>query len=233
MKLHTLIAFVASALALGPVFPAVAQRNEAGIVESAIEVFQALRAVPEKGIPDWMMKNTQGIAIIPGVTKAAFVVGGQYGSGVLVVKDAKGGWGSPIFITLKGGSVGWQIGVQSIDLVLFFRTKSSVDGVLEGGNFTLGVDVSVAAGSLGRAAGASTDTDLQAEIFSYSRSRGLFAGLMIAGVQLKMDEDADAAYYGKPNISAADIISGRGIRPPASAADLSDVLNKYTASVGD
>jgi lipid-binding SYLF domain-containing protein len=138
-----------------------AQRKEVRKVEDAIEVFQAIANIPEKQVPDYLMKNAYGVAIIPGVQKAGLVIGGQYGKGILLVRNEDRSWGYPVFITLTGGSIGWQIGVQSLDLVLFFRTKRSVDKILQE-SFTLGVDVGVAAGPLGRQAGAATDTELKA-----------------------------------------------------------------------
>ncbi len=207
-----------------------AQINETRLVEDATEVFRALTQVPEKDIPDLMMKDTYGVAILPGVQKAAFVIGGQFGKGVLLAKDSAGGWGAPLFITLTGGSIGWQIGVQSSDLVLFFRTRRSVDGVLKG-SYTLGVDVSVAAGALGRQAGAGTDTELQAEIYTYARSRGLFAGVMLAGAKLDVDLDAATAYYGRSNLGAEEILGGTRLVLPASAVELKRVLDAYMKSL--
>jgi len=220
----TLLALVAfTVLAVPQLF---AQRKEARRVEDAIEVFQAIAAIPEKQVPDYMMKNAYGVAIFPGVQKAGLVIGGQYGKGILVVRNEDRSWGYPIFVTLTGGSIGWQIGIQSLDLVLFFRTKRSVDKVLDE-SFTLGVDVGVAAGPLGRQAGAATDTELKAEIYSYSRSRGFFAGLTLAGASLAIDDDADAAYYGKADISPSHILKGTGLTPPSSAAELKRVLGEY------
>jgi lipid-binding SYLF domain-containing protein len=203
-----------------------AQRKEVRKVEDAIEVFQAIANIPEKQVPEYLMRNAFGVAIIPGVKKAGLVIDGQYGKGILVVRNEDRTWSCPVFITLTGGSIGWQIGVQSLDLVLFFRTKRSVDKVLQE-SFTLGVDVAVAAGPLGRQAGAATDTELKAEIYSYSRSRGFFAGLTLAGASLAIDDDADADYYGKANISASDIVRGTGLALPSSAVELRLVLGEY------
>jgi len=207
-----------------------AQRKEVRKVEDAIEVFQAIANIPEKQVPEYLMSSAYGVAIIPGVQKAGLVIGGQYGKGILLVRNEDRSWGYPVFITLTGGSIGWQIGVQSLDLVLFFRTKASVDKILQE-SFTLGVDVGVAAGPLGRQAGAATDTELKAEIYSYSRSRGFFAGLTLAGASLAIDDDANAAYYGKADISAQDILRGTGLALPSSAAELRRVLGEYTRSV--
>jgi len=220
----TLLALVAFTVLAAPQL--FAQRKEARRVEDAIEVFQAIAAIPEKQVPDYLMKDAYGVAIFPGVQKAGLVIGGQYGKGILVVRNEDRSWGYPIFVTLAGGSIGWQIGVQSLDLVLFFRTKRSVDRVLDE-SFTLGVDIGVAAGPLGRQAGAATDTELKAEIYSYSRSRGFFAGLTLAGASLAIDDDADAAYYGKADISASHILRGTGLPLPSSAVELRRVLGEY------
>jgi lipid-binding SYLF domain-containing protein len=203
-----------------------AQRKEIRKVEDATEVFQAIATIPDKKVPDYMMKDAYGVAIIPRVQKVGLVIGGQYGKGVLVVRNEDRTWGDPIFITLTGGSIGWQIGIQSIDLVLFFHTKKSVDKVLQE-SFTLGVDVAVAAGPMGRQASASTDTELKAEIYSYSRSRGFFAGVTLAGASMAIDDDANAAYYGRANIAVPDILKGTGLALPASAVELRKVLGEY------
>jgi lipid-binding SYLF domain-containing protein len=207
-----------------------AQRKEVRKVEDAIEVFQAITNISEKQVPEYMMRNAYGVAIIPGVKKAGLVIGGQYGKGILVAANEDRTWGYPVFITLTGGSIGWQIGFQSLDLVLFFHTKRSVDKVLQKG-FTLGVDVAVAAGALGRQAGAGTDADMKAEIYSYSRSKGLFAGISLAGADLEIDDEANAAYYGKADISAPDILRGTGLALPSSAVELGQVLGEYALSV--
>jgi len=218
-----LLAIAALAVLAAP--PLFAQRKEVRKVEDAIEVFQAIATIPEKQVPDYMMRNAYGAAIMPGVKKLGLVIGGQYGKGVLVVRNEDRTWGYPVFITLTGGSIGWQIGVQSIDLVLFFHTKSSVEKVLQE-SFTLGVDVAVAAGPLGRQASAATDTELKAEIYSYSRSRGFFAGVTLAGASLEIDDEANAAYYAKANISVPDILKGTGLALPPSAVELRRVLGE-------
>ncbi len=199
-----------------------AQRSEARKVEEAADVLAGISAVPEKQVPAYMMKNVKAVAVFPRVQKAGLVIGGQYGKGVLVTRSKDGTWGSPLFLTITGGSVGWQIGIQSIDLVLFFQTDNSVDGVLREG-FTLGVDAAVAAGGAGRQAGAITDTGMTAEIYSYSRSRGLFAGLSVSGSTVEPDDDANAAYYGR-EVRARDVLSGDARSDSASAADLRRAL---------
>jgi lipid-binding SYLF domain-containing protein len=196
--------------------PLAAQSEEALRITDAVEVFTALAAAPERELTDVLLREAYAVAIIPHARRLGFIVGVQKGSGVLVARGANGQWGSPLFIQLSGGSVGWQVGVQSADLVLFFRTKKSVEAVLAGG-FTMGVDAGVSAGALGRQAGAGTDADMQAEIYSWSRSRGLFAGVSLSGSTIAVDEAANAAFYGRGDLRPRDIL-GRtdiGSRPPA------------------
>ncbi len=145
--------------------PAMAAGGEAARVASANDVMNQIMKIPEKSIPPALLQDAQGIAIIPGVIKLGFVVGGQYGRGVLVVREKDGSWSRPVFVTLTSGSVGWQIGAESTDFVLVFKTRKSIDGVLKG-KFTLGADAAVAAGPVGRRADAATDVKLGAEIYS-------------------------------------------------------------------
>src|SRR5215470_10981392 len=144
-----------------------------------------------------LLSEAQGVAIIPDVTKIGFIAGVRRGHGVVMVRDAEGEWSLPQFITLTGGSVGWQAGIQGTDVVLVFKTKKGVEGLMRG-KFTIGADASVSAGPVGRDAEAATDTQLKAEILSYSRSRGLFAGVSIDGSALEVDQRAHVAFYGSP-----------------------------------
>ncbi|HEY1186123.1 MAG TPA: lipid-binding SYLF domain-containing protein [Gemmata sp.] len=168
---------VAPAAALPP--------SNAKTLEHAEEVLDELTKIPLKGIPAKMLADAQGVAIIPRVIKAGFVFGGRGGHGVVLSKDKDGNWSDPVFIDLGGASVGFQAGVESTDVVLVFRTRKSLDRLLEGkGKLTLGADASVAAGPVGRMAAAATDAKLEAEIVSYSRSRGLFAGVSLDGAAI-------------------------------------------------
>jgi lipid-binding SYLF domain-containing protein len=180
-------------------------------VEAAIDVMEKITAIPEEGIPPALLRNAHGLAVIPGVIKAGFVVGGSYGKGVLTVRDAQGRWSPPVFVKLAAGSLGWQIGAQSVDLVLVFKTAKSVEGIVKG-TFTLGADAAVAAGPVGRRGEAATDAELKAEILSYSRSRGLFAGVSLEGSSISIDNDANAAFYGKA-LGSAEIMEGKGGNP--------------------
>ena len=160
----------------------------------AADVLDELAAIPAKSIPTDLMAEAQGVAIIPHVIKAGFIVGGRGGHGIVMDKKA-GVWSDPVFVDFGGASVGFQAGVESTDVVLVFRTRKSLDRLLEGkGKVTLGADASVAAGPVGRTAAAATDGKLEAEIVSYSRSRGLFAGVALSGAVVKPDETANAAF---------------------------------------
>uniref|UniRef100_UPI0031FF1B08 lipid-binding SYLF domain-containing protein n=1 Tax=Acidithiobacillus sp. TaxID=1872118 RepID=UPI0031FF1B08 len=170
-------------------------------------ILREISNVPEHSIPPALLRNAQGIAVIPNVVKVGFVVGGRFGRGVLIVRRSDDSWSAPAFITIKGGSIGWQIGAESTDVMLVFKTKRSIEGLIHG-TFTLGASASVAAGPVGRQAAAATNAQLKAEIYSYSRSRGLFAGVALDGSAVDIDKAADTAFYGKP-ISAQDIFYGK------------------------
>lgn len=188
-----LAALILMALAAAPLR---AGHRESATLVAACEVVDAMGGLPLKGIPPALLKDAQGVAIIPDMVKAGFVIGGRYGHGVFLVREAGDCWSKPTFISLTGGSIGWQIGVQSTDLVLIFRTRRSVERILKGkGKVTLGGDVAVAAGPVGRQAEAATDVQLKAEIYSYSRNRGLFAGLSLEGAAILIESRATEDYY--------------------------------------
>jgi SH3 domain-containing YSC84-like protein 1 len=176
---------------------AVLARTEEQIIRASHEVLKEFLDLQIREIPDSLLAEAHGVAIIPDCVKLGFVVGGQHGRGVVVMRERDGSWRAPVFVTITGGSIGWQVGAQSTDFVLVFKTQKSVDGLLRG-KFTLGADASVAAGPAGRRAGAATDTHLKAEIYSYSRNRGLFAGVSLDGSALQVDDVANATYYGAP-----------------------------------
>jgi lipid-binding SYLF domain-containing protein len=197
--------------------------RELRTLEDAAETLRALSSIPLRDLPQSLLQEAQGVAIIPNVLRAGFVVDGRFGRGVVLARQGDGRWGNPVFIVLVGGGLGWQLGVQSTDLVLIFMTRGSVDRLLQGkGKLTLGGDVSVAAGPLGREAAAATDGQLRAEIYSYSRSRGLFAGLSLEGAGLLVDHRANAAFYGRPGGPPGDCQTARGA---LALADLHTRLN--------
>jgi len=197
-------------------------------IDKAIQVIREMTELVDEGLPPKLLEKCRGVAIIPDVIKAAYGLGGQFGRGVVLVRNEEGSWSDPAFIRMIGGSVGWQIGVQKSDIVLLFMTPKSIADVASG-KITLGADISVAAGPVGREAEASTDLAMEAEIYSYSKSKGLFAGISIKGASLRIDKDADAAFYGVPGITAEDILKGRGTEAPPAIRDLKQILEKRTA----
>ena len=208
-----------------------AQVRETVVVNDSTAVFDELASIPEQGIPKGLLQDAQGFAIVPGLIKAGFLVGGRYGRGVVVVRDQTTGcWSNPIFVTVAGGSFGFQAGAQATDLVLVFRNRRSVDGFLKGrGKFTLGADASVAAGPVGRQAEAGTDIRLESEILSYSRSRGLFAGISLEGAALSHDSRANIAYYGQ-FLSPFEVLARLDLPAPASAVRLKNILSQLTGA---
>jgi lipid-binding SYLF domain-containing protein len=207
-----------------------AQAREQGRLLMAAQVLEELRTSKDQYIPDRLLERAYAIAVIPDMTKIAFFAGGRRGHGVLVVRDKDGRFTSPSFITMTGGSFGWQWGVQSTDIMLVFTTRKGVEGIT-GGKFTLGADASVAAGPIGRQASASTDTSFKAEVYSYSRSRGVFAGLALDGTALTIDDDANELFYGKPDILASDIISGKIKSTDDTARRFMTAVNTGTGTV--
>jgi lipid-binding SYLF domain-containing protein len=181
-------------------------REEARLIEAS-GVLEELFAQHDTAIPEKLMARAYGIAVIPNVVKVAAVVGGRRGSGAMVVRDANGKFSDPIMVSLTGGNVGWQIGVQSTDIVLVFTTARGIQGITDG-KLTLGADASVAAGPVGRAASAATDQNFSAEVYSYSRNRGLFAGVSLDGSVLAIDTKSNKGLYGK-SAPATDIIAGK------------------------
>jgi lipid-binding SYLF domain-containing protein len=192
-----------------------AATRERDTLEAACEVLDALVTSPVRGIPQALLRDAQGIAIVPGVIKASLVIGGRHGHGVLLLREPTGVWGRPAFVTISGGGIGWQVGVQSTDLVLVFKTRTSLDRVLKSrGKVTLGADIAIAAGPIGRQAEAATDTQLGAEIYSYSRSRGLFVGLSLEGAALLLDPASTQEYYDNPAASGPLQASNGVLLPP-------------------
>jgi lipid-binding SYLF domain-containing protein len=217
-----LLAGFALTLGAGPA-PAAAEREEAKLL-TAPKVVEELQATRDQYIPDRLLERAYGIAVVPDVGKVAFIGGGRYGTGVLVVRGQNGNFSSPIFVRLAGGSFGLQWGVQSADIVLVFTTKAGIEGITDG-KMTLGGDASVAAGPVGRAASAGTDSNFSAEIYSYSRARGLFAGIALDGTALTIDKGANARYYDKHSAPVQDIIDGK-----LTSSD--EAAQKFLATIG-
>jgi lipid-binding SYLF domain-containing protein len=185
-------------------------------LEKAIEVLRANAAIPLKAISPAVLREAKGVAIIPHVLKAGLLFDHEFGHGVMVLRSPDGSWSDPIFVTIEGGGVGVEVGVESTDLVLVFKSPSSLERVLKGkGKLTLGTDASVAAGPLGRDAEVATDKLLRADVYSYSRSRGLFAGVALAGARLEVDGHANEAFYKVRGIQPQDVMTRRFAMMPA------------------
>lgn len=183
------------ALSLAVAATAHAGPREDAQAENAVRVLAEIQAIPESSIPDKLLDEAKAIVIVPDTIKAGLVLGGRRGRGVLSMRSADGGWSNPSFVTLTGGSIGLQVGVQSADVVLVFRSERGLDSIVNG-KFTLGADAGVAAGPMGRNAAAATDGQMKAEIWSWSRARGLFAGVALDGAVLLIDDKANEAVYG-------------------------------------
>lgn len=204
-----------------------AGETEAKRAREATRVLDEIMQAPDRRIPTNLLREAHAIAVIPDVIKAGLIVGGRRGHGLITIKSADGTWSNPSFITMTGGSVGFQAGVQSTDVVLVFRSQRGVDSIVHG-KFTLGADASAAAGPVGRSAQASTDAQLKAEIYSYSRARGLFAGVALDGSVLAIDHDSNQAVFGD-GVTPRRIFEGGVGTVPEVVVDFRDRLEEYTA----
>ncbi|MGQ0799184.1 MAG: lipid-binding SYLF domain-containing protein [Pseudomarimonas sp.] len=193
----------------------------------ASRVLDEIMQAPDQAIPSRMLHDAHAIAVIPDVVKASLILGGRAGKGLVSIRNSDGNWSHPSFIKLTGGSIGFQAGVQSTDVVLVFRSARGVDSIVNG-KFTLGADAAVAAGPVGRTAQASTDGQLKAEIYSYSRARGLFAGVALDGAVIAIDHRANQSVYGR-NTTPRAIFEGRAGRPSDPVVDVVDRLEEYSA----
>jgi lipid-binding SYLF domain-containing protein len=202
---NAMIAGVAALLVTSAAYGSSTAQDNAKLLTKSTAVLTEIRNAPDNGIPERVWAKAECVVVIPGMKKAGFIVGGEFGEGVLSCKRGNS-WGAPVFMQLAKGSAGLQFGVQSTDLVLVVMNRSGVDKLLRN-KVTLGADASIAAGPVGRTASAGTDAQMTAEMLSYSRSKGLFAGIDLSGGTLKPDTDANAAMYGA-NASARDIALG-------------------------
>jgi len=226
-----LLAFALALLAsLATAAPARAGEVEDTRADEAGRVLAEILRIREESIPEKLLGEAEAIAVIPNVVKLGFVVGGRRGRGLIAVRGADGTWTNPSFLTLTGGSVGFQAGVQSADIVLVFRSRRGVDSIVNG-KFTLGADASVAAGPVGRSAQASTDEQLKAEIYSYSRARGLFAGVALDGTALRIDNKSNQRVYGEGTTPRA-IFEGRASVPTDAVVRFRDALEEATNKNG-
>ena len=208
-------------------FPAEDASNSAKRLNEAADVIQEIMKTPDKAIPQDFLEKAQCIVIVPGVKKAAFIVGGKYGKGFVNCRS-KGniGWSAPAAVRVEGGSFGFQIGGSETDVVMLILNQRGMDKLLSS-KFTIGADASAAAGPVGRATSAETDAFMRAEILTWSRSRGLFAGVALNGATLRQDDDTNKELYGK-EIENRYIVTG-GARAPQSAGRLVSLLNKYSS----
>jgi lipid-binding SYLF domain-containing protein len=208
--------------------PLLGKENEtAKRLEEAAAVFSEVMATPDKAIPQDLLEKAHCIVIVPGLKKGAFIVGGKYGKGYLSCRKKKGvGWSAPGTVRIEGGSVGFQIGGSETDVIMLVMNERGAEKLLSS-KFTLGGEGEVAAGPVGRTATAQTDAYMRAEILSWSRSRGVFAGISLQGATLRQDLDDNATLYGR-KLENREIVT-TGVPPPAGAAKLLALLNKHSA----
>jgi lipid-binding SYLF domain-containing protein len=217
-----------TAMAIAPLLGADTEPAKRLVEASA--VFSEVMGTPDKGIPQELLENAHCIVIVPGLKTAAFVIGGKYGKGYLSCRNKSGaGWSAPGTVRIEGGSVGFQIGGSETDLIMLVMSERGADKLLSS-KFTLGAEGSVAAGPVGRTATAQTDAQMHAEILSWSRSQGLFAGLALEGATLRQDLDDNATLYGK-KLENRVIVTG-GTRAPKAAAGLLAQLNRISPREG-
>ncbi len=209
--------------------PALADTREQQTIDRSREVLTELQAIPDLRVPDWLLQRAEGIAILPEVVKAGVIFGGRGGTGVMLVRQKDGRWSNPLFIGIGAGSVGWQFGIQATDMVFVFTTRRSVEGVADG-KLTLGADAAAVAGPVGRSATAATDVTLAAEVYSYSRSAGLFAGVSLEGSYLFVRKRANERFYGKRGILGSDVLAPDAPLAPAPAPALIAEVARLTTA---
>ena len=195
-------------------------------IADALTVLDEIMSAADKSVPQSVMEKAEGIAVFPSLIKGGIGIGGQRGRGILSVRDKKnGGWSSPAFLTITGGSIGAQLGVQAIDLVLVINNQRGLEQLVKN-QFKIGADASVAAGPVGRDASASTDIQMRAQILSYSRTRGLFAGVTLNGSTIRQDRDANERFYGIAYRTGQIVFDGMG-GSPEGAGKWKAILTKY------
>jgi lipid-binding SYLF domain-containing protein len=193
--------------------------DQTALINGSITVLNDLTTTPDTGIPNALIARAQAVVVIPSLRKGGFVVGAQHGRGVVSVRSADGHtWSAPAFVKMNGGSIGWQIGAESVDLVLLVMNRQSVTDLIAD-KFTLGTSASLKAGPLGRSVAATTDATPSTQVLAYSRARGLFAGASFDGARLSDDDDYSHGFYGREH-DLPDVVAGRvqGALPPAAEA---------------
>jgi SH3 domain-containing YSC84-like protein 1 len=194
-------------------------------LKDSTDILNEVMATPDKGIPQDLLQKAHCVVIVPGVKQAAFVVGGKFGKGFATCRHDRGGWGAPGAVRVEGGSFGFQIGASSTDVVMLVMNERGMRRLLED-KFTVGADAAVAAGPVGRSTSAMTDAQLSADILSWSRAKGLFAGIALTGATLRNDLDSNKELYGQP-LHNKDILM-TDTKPPAAARPLIADLNRYS-----
>ena len=214
------------ALVIGMPLAAAGDGYQLKVLRSAEEVLTTSVRAPDKGIPKELLERAECIGVFPGIKKGAVVVGGEFGHGVFTCRDKSGMMGTPAFFSLGAGSVGWQFGGQSADLVLLIMNPEGINHLLKD-KFTLGGDAAAAAGPVGRTARAATDAQLHAQILSWSRSRGVFLGAAVSGAVVKPDTEANAVFYGTP-VTGHELLLDHSVPTPASAEPFVGTASKYS-----
>lgn len=194
-------------------------------LRAATAVFKEIMTAPDKGIPQWVLERAHCAAIVPAVKQGAFIIGAKYGKGVVVCRQAAGGWTAPSTVRIEGGSFGLQIGGGEVDAVLLVMNEQGKKKLIKS-EFTIGAEAGAMAGPVGRSTKAETDALMHAKILSYSRSRGVFAGIALEGGTLRPDDDDNQALYGRP-VTHQQILSGT-VAPPKEARALISLLGKYS-----
>jgi SH3 domain-containing YSC84-like protein 1 len=209
--------FLLTLLLAGMITPAGAQSDQADRVRQAGVVLEEIMGAPDRGMPRSVLDRAEAIAVFPSTLKAGLFIGGQRGRGIISVRDPSSHqWSSPAFLTLTGGSIGAQIGGQSVDIVLVIVNRLGLEHLLQN-QFKIGADASITAGPVGRDAGAATDIQLRAQILSYSRSRGLFAGISLQGSAIRQDREANQIFYGSPFRTREIVLDNKATNPQSSA----------------
>ena len=216
-------------IALMTAAPVMANENDdAERAERAAQVLKEVMSMPDKGIPEELLENAKAIAVIPQVVKGALIVGGSYGKGLVSERTDDGGWSAPSYIDLGGGSFGFQIGAQATDYVLIFTNNDGIKPLLAG-KVQLGADASVAAGPVGRTAAAATGDQFKSAIYTYSRSKGAFAGIALKGAVLSIDDSANHTVYGK-KVTAQDLLVKQDVKPNSTVQPFVNALDKYAGN---
>ncbi|MBX7219534.1 MAG: lipid-binding SYLF domain-containing protein [Blastocatellia bacterium] len=205
---------------------AAAGEKENERLQACATIFEEIMGASDKGIPGDLLEKSAALVFIPGVKKGAFIFGGEFGRGIMVVRNENGkGWGAPGFIKMTGGSFGFQIGGQNVDVILVVRNRKGIEKLVNN-KFKLGADASVAGGPVGRTAKADTDAQMQAQILCYSRTQGVFAGISLEGASIQMDGDSNKKTYGR-TLSGKEVLAGDVVKRPEASAKLYDLIKKY------